>query len=175
MNSAEKEQMTGVLVDNFKGAELSVLVGYQGCTCEELTSLRKKLKPAGAKFAVVKNTLARRALVGTAGEKLGDMFVGPTAVCWTGEDPIGPAKILKDFAKENEKFSIKAGLLGESILASKDVDALAMMPSREQLLANLLALINAPATRLLQTINAPASQVARLLGAWKSEIEKKAS
>ena len=173
MNSAEKEQMTGEFANRFRAAEMAVLVGYQGITCADLTDLRKKLKPVNGKFAVVKNTLARRALSGTPGEGLKDLFSGPTAVIWTGEDPVGPAKILKEFAKGNEKFSVKGGILGESIVDAKTIDALAALPSRNQLLANLLALINAPATRLLQTINAPASSLARLLGAWKSEIEKK--
>ncbi len=166
--------MTGELVERFKAAELSVLVGYQGITCQELTDLRKKLKPVKGSFAVVKNTLARRALAGTAGEGLQDLFFGPTAVVWSAEDPVGPAKILKEFAKGNEKFSVKGGLLGDSVVDAKAIEALASLPSREQLLANLLALINAPATRLLQTVNAPASSLARLLGAWKSELEKKA-
>lgn len=173
MNFAEKEQMTGELAERFKGAELAVVVSYQGCTCAELTGLRKKLKPVGGKFAVIKNNLARRALAGTSAEKLSDVFVGPIGIIWSGEDPIGPAKVARDFAKEVEKFTIKAGVLGDSVMDAKEVESLASMPSREQLLAKLLGLINAPATRLLQTMNAPATEFVRLLGAWRSELEKK--
>ena len=173
MNSQEKEASVSALVDQFKGAELAVLIGYQGCTCAELTSLRKKLKPSGAKFAVVKNSLASRALKGTDGEKLEDLFVGPTGVIWSPEDPVGPAKVLKDFAKEIEKFSIKGGIIGDKILSTKDIETLAALPSREEILSNLLALINAPATRLLQTMNAPATQLVRTLGAWQTELEKR--
>ena len=92
---------------------------------------------------------------------------------WSGEDPISPSKVVADFAKANEKFVIKAGVIDGSVLDADGVKQLAAMPSREQLLGKLLGLINAPATRLLQTINAPASSLARLLGAWKEEIEKK--
>jgi large subunit ribosomal protein L10 len=173
MNLQEKEGMVGELVENFNSAELAVLVGYQGCTCEELTGLRKKLKPAGGKFAVVKNTLARRAIAGTPREGLQELFVGPTAVIWSDEDPVTPAKIIKEFAKESEKFSVKAGFLQGKVLSAKEIESLASLPTREELLAKLLALINAPATRLLQTINAPATQFARLLGAWRDEIQKK--
>ncbi|MFN8390880.1 MAG: 50S ribosomal protein L10 [Bdellovibrionota bacterium] len=173
MNLQEKEGMVGELVEKFNGSELAVLIGYQGCTCEELTRLRKKLKPVGGQFAVVKNTLARRAVTGTERDGLKDMFVGPTAVVWSGEDPIGPAKVIKEFAKEIEKFTVKAGFVGEKVLSASEVETLASLPTREETLAKLLALINAPATRLLQTINAPASSLARLLGAWHSELEKR--
>lgn len=173
MNLQEKEQMVGELVGKFQAAELAVLVNYQGCTCEQLTALRKKLKPVGGRFAVVKNKLARRALEGTPGSSLKDLFAGPTGVVWSSEDPVAPAKIIKDFAKDNEKFSVKAGILGEDVLDAKQVESLANLPSREELLAKLLATINAPATRLLQTINAPGTQLARVLEAWRGDLEKK--
>lgn len=173
MNLQEKQQMAGDLSEKFSGAELAILVGYQGCKCEELTALRRQLRPAGAKMAVVKNTLVRRALTGTGREDLVKDLAGPTAVIWTGEDITTPAKAVLDFAKGNEKFVVKAGVLGDTVLDKKAVEALASLPSREELLAKLLALINAPATQLLRTINAPATQLVRLLGAWKAELEKK--
>ncbi|MBP9838421.1 MAG: 50S ribosomal protein L10 [Proteobacteria bacterium] len=175
MNLQQKEVMTGELVEKFKNSQLAVLVGYQGITCAEIVSLRKKLKPSGAKFAVVKNTLARRAVKDTAADKLGDFFVGPTAVIWSDKDPVSPAKVIKEFAKENDKFQVKAGVLDDTILDAKGVDSLASLPSREELLGKLLGLLNAPATKLLQTLNAPASQVVRLLAAWRDEVEKKQS
>ena len=179
MNLQEKETMVTDLGSSFKAAELAVVINYQGCTCAELTDLRKKLKPLGGKFAIVKNSLARRALADSnvadksVSDALNKFFEGPTAVVWSGTDPVGPAKLVKEFAKTNEKFTVKAGVLGESFLSAKEVDSLASMPSREELLAKLLGTINAPATRLLQTINVPAQQLVRLLGAWSAEIEKK--
>lgn len=173
MNLQQKETQAGVLTDEFKGAELALIVSYQGCKCEELTGLRRKLRPMGAKLAIVKNSLARRALKSAEVSGLDEMFVGPTAVVWSTKDPVGPSKAVVDFAKEVEAFAVKGGVLGEKVLSAKDVDALAKMPSREELLGKLLALINAPATKLLQTINAPAGSLVRLLGAYKSELEKK--
>lgn len=180
MNLQEKQTEVANISEHFKGADLTVLANFQGCTCAELTSLRNKLRTAGAKFAVVKNTLAKRALNAEqaadqpgAVEQFQKLFKGPTAVIWTGEDLVTSAKVIKDFCKEVEKFQVKGGLLGEQVLSQKDVEELANMPTKEQLFSNLLALINAPATKLLQTINAPATQVARVLNAWKEELEKK--
>ena len=165
--------MVGDLTKRFAGAELSLFVGYQGCTCQELTSLRRKLRPIGAEMAIVKNTLVRRALKGTPCEGVAGDLEGPTAVIWSSNDPVAPAKLALDFSKGNEKFVLKAGALGDSVLDAKGIESLASLPSRDELLANLLALINAPATRLLQTMNAPATEVVRLLSAWKDELEKK--
>lgn len=173
MNLQEKESTVTEVGTRFKGAEFAVLVGYQGCTTAEILELKKKLLPFGAKFSVVKNTLAKRALADTSAAKLSEFFVGPTALVWSGKEAVGPAKVLKDFAKENDKLKIKAGLFGADVLDSKGIDYLASLPSREELLCKLLGLMNAPATKLLQTINAPAATLARLLGAWRDKLENK--
>jgi large subunit ribosomal protein L10 len=173
MNLQQKETQAGVLAEQFKGAEMALIVSYQGCKCEELTTLRRRLRPMGAQFAIVKNSLALRALKSADVSGLDELFSGPTAVIWSETDPVGPSKAVVDFSKEVEAFSVKGGILGEKVLSANDVDALAKMPSREELLGKLLALINAPATKLLKTINAPAGSLVRLLGAWKSELEKK--
>ena len=173
MNSQQKETQAGVLAEQFKGAEMALVVSYQGCKCQELTMLRRKLRPMGAQFAVVKNSLVRRALKSANVAGLDDMFTGPTAVIWSEKDPVGPSKAAVDFAKEVEAFSVKGGVLGDKVLSKNDIADLAKMPSREELFGKLLALINAPATKLLQTINAPANSLARVLGAWKGELEKR--
>lgn len=173
MNLQEKETIVASVNSRFQGAELAVVVGYQGCTTPEILELKRKLRPLGASFSVVKNTLAKRAIANTEAEKLSVHLVGQTALVWSETDPVGPAKVLKDFAKENEKLKIKGGILGNDILDAKGIDSLASLPSREELLCKLLGLINAPATKLLQTINAPASSLARLLGAWRDKLENK--
>lgn len=175
MNLAEKQSEVTALTEEFRGAAASFLVGYQGCKCSELTDLRRKLRPAGAKFSVVKNTLACRALEEAGIKGLDSHFIGPVGVIWSEKDPVTPAKVLTEFAKNVEAFKLKGGVVDGNVVSAPDVEALAKLPSKEQILANLLALINAPATRLLQTINAPASSLARLLGAWRAEIEKKGS
>lgn len=153
------------LKESFSGAAASFIVQYQGCTCEELTDLRRNLRPVGARLAVIKNTLATRAVAGTAAEGLSEYLSGPTAVVWSKEDLVGPAKVIADFAKTQEKFIIRAGYIEGNVVGEAQIKVLAAMPSKEQLFAKLLALINTPATRLLQTINAPAATLVRLLAA----------
>ncbi|MCC6931999.1 MAG: 50S ribosomal protein L10 [Deltaproteobacteria bacterium] len=170
---AQKEQSVQELNQNFTGAQASFLVNYQGCTCADITGLRRKLKPIGADVAVIKNTLACRAISGTSMEKMQDMLAGPTAVIWAKKDIVTPAKVLKEFGKDRDYFKIKGGFVDGQVVDGSAVAALAELPSKEQLLSTLLALINAPATRLLQTINAPAQQLVSLLDAWRAKIEGK--
>lgn len=175
MNFQEKEQSVAEMKAQFTGAAASFLVQYQGCSCTELTQLRKDLRPSGARFAVIKNTLAKLAVADTDAAALNEAFDGPTAVVWSESDPVTPAKVLTKFAKDQESFAIKAGLVDGRFIDVKEIETLAQLPSREEVLAKLLALINAPATQLLQMVNAPASSLVRLLGAWQSELEKKES
>lgn len=170
---AQKEQLISKLNQNFTGAQASFLINYQGCTCADISGLKRKLKPMGADIAVIKNTMASRAVGGTSMEKLQNLMTGPTAVVWANEDIVAPAKILKDFGKDRESFKIKGGFVDGQVVDGAAIGALAELPSKEQLLSTLLALINAPATRLLQTINAPAQQLVGLLDAWRGKLEGK--
>lgn len=172
-NIAPKEDLARALNEQFSGAHAAFVVSYQGTKCEEMKTLRKKLRPAGATMSVIKNTITRRAVQGTTAEKLDALFVGPTAVIWAKDDPVTPAKVLSDFQKESETFKLKGGVVDGALVKPSDIEALAKLPSREELLSQLLALINAPATRLLQTINAPASSLVRTLEAWRHKIEEK--
>jgi large subunit ribosomal protein L10 len=126
----------------------------------------------GATFRVIKNTLAKRAVEGTPAEGLVDVFVGPVAAVWTGEDPVSPAKMLKGFAKQSDGFELKAGVVEGSVVDVNGLEELASLPTKEELISKLLALINAPATQLLRTINEPASSLARVLGAWQKKLDE---
>ena len=169
----EKELTVKELGDNFVNCQAAYLVDYKGCTCADLTGLRRKLRPVGADFAVVKNTMAQLAVSGTDLSKLEDWLAGPTAIIWAKNDPVAPAKVLKDFGKDRENFSIKGGVVDGSVVSASDVQQLADLPSKEQLLSQLLRTINAPAVQLLRTINAPAQQLASLLNAWKDKLGEK--
>jgi large subunit ribosomal protein L10 len=170
MATVEKEQTVQKLTGNFSKAQATYVVNYQGCSCEDITRLKRQLKPVGASLTVVKNTLVRRSVKGTEIEGISKLLVGPTAVVLANEDIVTPAKALKEFAKDRESFSIKGGFVDGVVVDTNAINALAELPSKEQMFANLLALINAPATRLLQTINAPASSLARLLKAYEGKI-----
>jgi large subunit ribosomal protein L10 len=174
MSLQEKEAIVKELGTSFSEMPAAFLVDYRGCTCHQLTSLRDQLRPLGATMHVVKNTMARKAVAGTDLESLSEQLVGPTAVIWASEDPVSPAKVLKEFHKEHEAtFEIKAGVVDGAVVDSASICQLADLPSREVLLSQLLSVINAPATKLLQTINAPAQNLLNVLSAWKDKLEEK--
>lgn len=170
MERAEKEQVVADLAAKFAKAD-SIVVNFKGCTCASLTSLRRKLKQSDAGFEVIKNTLAERASQNTAAAGLSNLFVGETAIVWLRDDVVGPAKLVRDFAKENEHFKVKGGVVEGKVVTTADLQTLANLPSRTELLGKLLGLLNAPAVKLLGTINAPASSLVRLLEAWRAKKE----
>ena len=170
MATAEKEQTIQELTESFGKAQATFVVNYQGCACVDITKLKKDLRPTGASFAVIKNTLAKRSIKGSKVEGISDMLSGPTAVVWTDKDIVTPAKCLKAFAVDRENFKVKGGFVDGAVVDAKAIAMLADMPSKEELYAKLLALINAPATRLLQTINAPAGNLACVLKAWEDKL-----
>lgn len=172
MNKVEKDALAGEFTEAFNSSAASFLVGYQGTKCADLTRLRRKLRPAGARIEIVKNTLARRALKGGEGEKLEDLLTGPTAVVWSKSDPVAPAKIIAEFVKDVETFKVKGGLVDGKLVDAAAVGELAKLPSKEELLSKLLSLINAPATRLLQTVAAPGTKLVQTLEAWRKKLEE---
>lgn len=169
MNYEQKQQVVEKLGREFALAQATYVVKYQGCSCKQLTGLRVKLRPLGAKFLVVKNSLSQRALADTPAAQLRELFVGSTAVIWA-ENPVGAAKILVDFAKEEEKFTLKGGMVDGAIVDASGVEKIAAMPSKEELIARLLFLLNAPATKLLQMLSAPAGSLVRVLEAWRAKL-----
>jgi large subunit ribosomal protein L10 len=173
MLAQEKEQSVKEMSELFSGSGAAFLLSYQGTTCEQLTSFRRELRPTGASFAIVKNTLARRALSETEASDLTAHFKGPVAVVWAKEDVVSPAKVIRKHAKEIETLSVKAGVFEGKVISKDEVEGIASLPSREELLSSLLALMNAPATQLVRLLNAPATKLVRTLDSWKSEIEKK--
>jgi len=149
----------------FEGATAIYLTEYRGSTVEEMMGLRRKLAEAGATYRVVKNTLARRAAEGTDVACVSDDFTGPIAVAIATSDPVGPAKVLKLETKGLKNLAVRCGMVDAQRVELDEIHALAEMPSRDELLAKLLSLLNTPAQQLLSLMNAPASQMVRLLDA----------
>lgn len=139
-----------------------VVVENGGLTVAEMSALRGELRDAGASMKVVKNRLAKIAITGRPSEKLSDLFNGPTAIAFS-EDPVAAAKAVKKYAKENEKLKILGGAMGEEVLDEKGVEALASMPSREELIASIVQTIGSPASNLAGAIGAPASNLAGII------------
>src|SRR6201996_310734 len=146
MDRAQKAEaidtLKGVLADS--GAV--VVTHYMGLTVAEMTDLRGRLRKEGAKLKVVKNTLAQKALDGVAGEKGDALFKGPVAIAY-GPDPVSAAKVVTQYAKENDKFSVIGAVMGDQVLDASAVGALATLPSLDQLRAKLIGLVQAPAPK----------------------------
>ena len=123
-------------------------------TVEKDFELRKAVRGAGAKYRVVKNTLAERAAKGSKVEDAMKGLAGVTSIAYTSGDPVALAKVLSKYAKDNPEYTFKAGIVGGRVIAIKDIDALANMPSKEEIYSKLLFLMNAPAQRLVTALNA---------------------
>lgn len=157
------EQMTE-LASELKGASSAIVATYNKLTVAQDFELRKAVRGAGAKYRVVKNTLAERAAKGTKVESGLKDLAGVTSIAYTSGDPVALAKALSKYVKDNPELSFKAGVVDGQSVSVKDIDALASLPSKEEIYAKLLMLMNAPGTQLAQVINAVGRNVAVVLG-----------
>ncbi len=157
---AQVEKLSGEL----KSASSMIVATYSKLTVTQDFELRKALRPTGAKYRVVKNTLAERAGKGTKVEEALKNLVGVTSIAYTEGDPVALAKALAKYAKDNPEFSFKAGLVEGRVITVKEIESLATMPSKEELYSKLLFLLNAPAQRLVTTINAVGRDLAVVIG-----------
>lgn len=164
MDRARKSESIEALKSVFADAGAVVVTHYTGITVAQMEDLRHRLRQEGATLKVVKNTFVQKALAGASDETLG-MFTGPVAIAY-GPDAVSAAKVAVQYAKDNEKFVIIGGLMGEQVLDAKSIDALAKLPSLDQIRAKLVGLLNAPATRVAGVLQAPAAQLARVLNAY---------
>ena len=144
-----------------------VVSHFNGLTAAEATQLRRQMAAAGAQFRVTKNSLARRALEGTAFDSLEDLFDGPTGVAFS-KDPVAAAKASVEFAKDSDHLVVVGGSLDGKRLSGEEVKALASLPSLDELRAGLVSLLQRPATNVVSVMAAPQSQLARVFGAYGS-------
>ena len=169
MDRAEKAQSIETLKGVFADAGAVVVTHYMGLTVAEMTDLRGRLRKEGASLKVVKNTLVQKALNGSVGEAGDALFKGPVAIAY-GPDVSAAAKVSTAYAKENDKFSVVGGLLGPTTVLDKAaVSSLATLPSLDQIRAQLIGLLNAPATRIAGVLQAPAGQLARVFNAYATK------
>ena len=149
-----KKAVVAQLAEQLKTAQSGILVDYIGLTVEEDTDLRRKLREGGVDYKVVKNTLTRFAAKEVGFDELDDVLNGPTSLALGFEDPVAPAKIIADFAKKNDKISIKAGFLDGKVISLDEIKRLADTPSKETLIATILSSLNAPASNLVRLLQA---------------------
>ena len=168
MLKSEKEQLIKDLNDRFTRAKGVIVAEFNKLNVETVNRLRKKLREGKVEWKVLKNTLARRAAKGTSVEAISDDFVGPVAAAITYDDVVAPAKILSEFVKELETIKIRSGVIQGQKIDKNGVLALAKLPGLPELRAQILNMINQPATKLVRTIKEPGGALARVIKA-KSE------
>ena len=167
----QKQAMVSEVATKLQGAQSVIVAEYRGLNVERVTQLRSKARKSGVWLRVLKNTLARRAVKGTPFEKLSDQMVGPL-MYGISQDPVAGAKVLSEFAKENELFVIKAGAMPNAVISAQEIKALSQLPSREELIAKLLGTMQAPVTKLVRTMNEVPSKFVRTLAAYRDTKEK---
>ncbi len=172
MNRTEKEEVISRLHALMVRAKAAILAEPRGLDVATVTELRKKFRDAHVDYKVVKNTLAQRAAKGTPVEALADKFVGPTALIMSYGDVVAPAKILVDFAKDREKFSIRTAVVEGQIIDVKGVQALARLPGIQELRGRIAGVIAQPAIRLARMIATPGQQLAQVVNARKDQLAK---
>jgi Ribosomal protein L10. len=144
----EKSQIVEQLKENFQRAQSVILTDYKGLTVEDETALRKKFREAGAKYEVIKNTLAERAAKEIGIEGIENFLTGTTAAAYGFDDPVTPAKILAEYAKEHEQIKVKGGIVNGKVVGIDEINVLAELPPKEQLIAKMLGSMQAPISGL---------------------------
>jgi large subunit ribosomal protein L10 len=171
-SKAEKQKDLDALAEQFKQAHAAMLVSFKNMTVAKDQELRRQLREAGVSYSVVKNTLARKAAAGTPLEPMADQFKGVTAVALSTTDPVGLSKAIAKFAKANaEIFSFKVGLVEGKIVELKEVESIASLPSREELISKVLFLINVQAQRLVTVIQAVPRNLAVVMDQVRAQKE----
>ena len=170
MDRVQKEALVAALHRTFGEVTLVVVTHQTGLSVAESTALRQQIRDAGAGFKISKNRLTRLALEGTKFEALKPLMTGPTGLA-TSVDPVAAAKVCVEFAKKNEKLTVIGGALGEQFLDVEGVQALAKLPSLDELRGKIVGLVQAPATKVAGVLQAPAGQLARVFGAYGSQGE----
>jgi len=171
LNREEKADRVRLLNETFSKAKFAVVADYRGLKVTELEKLRGELRRKNAFIQVAKNTLLKLAVQGTEYEGLGESFTGTTAIAFSFEEPVGPAKALSDFAKEFEALQIRSAVMDGKMLSADDVNSLAKLPSKEQLLGQLCGVLVAVPTGFVRALNGVPNNLVYALQAIKEQKE----
>lgn len=165
----EKQAIVAEVNETAQAALSAVMADYRGVTVDAMTKLRQSARESGVQVRVIRNTLAKRAFEGTELECMNEALTGPCIVAFAMEDPGASARLFKDFAKEQEAFEIKALSVGGKLLPAEQIDALAKLPTRDEALALLMAVMQAPVTKLVRTMNDIPGRVTRVVAAVRDQ------
>lgn len=170
----DKKAIVAEVSEVAENALSAVIADYRGLTVGQMTALRKQAREGGVYLKVVRNTLARRAVVGTEFECMQEAMVGPTVLAFSQEDPGAAARLMKDFAKENAELEVKALSISGQLLGAEQIDVLAKMPTLDQARAMLMSVMIAPVTKLARTLNEFPGSITRVMAAVADEKKKAA-
>ena len=173
LNLSEKQAVVAETSAEVAKAQVIVVAEYRGLEVGKITALRKQAREGGVYLRVLKNTLARLAVEGTPFARLADKMVGPL-IYGMSPDPVAAAKVLSAFAKDNDKLVVKAGAMPNFLMDANGVKALASMPSRDELIAKLMATMQAPITQFVRTLNEVPGKLVRTLAAVRDQKEQQA-
>ncbi|MBC53320.1 MAG: 50S ribosomal protein L10 [Gammaproteobacteria bacterium] len=165
----DKKQIVSEVNEAATSALSAVLADYRGVSVSDLTTLRKAARENGVYLRVVRNTLLKRAVASTDYECLNPVLTGPTILAFSMEDPGAAARVLKDFAKGNDKFEVKALSIGGKLLGADQLDALASLPTYDQAVSMLMSVMLAPVTKLARTFNEVPTKVTRAVAAVRDQ------
>ncbi|WP_420550384.1 50S ribosomal protein L10 [Litorivicinus lipolyticus] len=170
----DKQQIVAEVNEVAAGALSAVVADYRGMTVGQLTELRALARSGGVYLRVVRNTLAKRAVVGTEFECLDPALVGPSLFAFSLEDPGAAARVLKDAVKANDALEVRAIALGGKLMDGSQLDAVAKLPTKDQAISMLMSVMNAPITKLAQTLDAIPTKLVRTVVAVKDQKEQAA-
>jgi large subunit ribosomal protein L10 len=170
LNLEQKKAVVAEVSAAIKGAQAAVIAEYRGLTVAEMTVLRAQARAAGVYIRVVKNSLVRRVVEGSSFACLDGHLKGPLTFA-ASSDPVAVAKVLSEFARANDKLIIKVGAMNGALMTGEQLQALALLPSREVLLATLMRTMQAPAARFVQTLNEVPARFVRTLAAIRDKAQ----
>ncbi len=168
VDRAEKAELVKTLTEAFSSSEVIVVAHYSGLSVAELEELRVQMKTAGGQVKVAKNRLAMLALKQTENADISGLFTGPTLVAYS-DDPVTAPKIAAKFAKDNDKLVILGGAMGSTELDADGVNALAKLPSLDELRGKIAGMLTQPAAKIAMVVQAPGGQVARVISAYSEK------
>jgi large subunit ribosomal protein L10 len=173
LNLEQKKALVAEVSAELARAQAVILAEYRSLRVAEMTELRRRARSSGIYLRVLKNTLARRAIASSPFKGLADRLAGPLAY-GIGSDPVALAKVLHEFAREHEQFVIRAGALANAVVTPQEIAELAKLPSRQELLAKLVATVQAPVAKLVRTLNEVPARFVRTLAAVRDAKQKQA-
>jgi len=174
LNLEQKQAVVAEVSAQLEKAQAVILAEYRSIPVKDMTELRRRARVSGVYLRVLKNTLARRAVAGTPFKGLSEKMVGPLAY-GISSDPVAAAKVLHEFARDNEKFVIKAGAMPNVVMSAREVGDLARLPGRQELLTKLVATMQAPIAKFVRTLNEVPGKFARTLAAVRDQKQKQAA